>query len=101
MFWASQLNSEEYASSYQKLSLVDILLVKTLLNFNRLVVLAMGFLVLSLVNIPLIKATSWVGYTIVTLQILYVHLRFKKWLFVGFIALSLILNLIYFWSVLS
>ncbi|MEI6728454.1 MAG: hypothetical protein WCK98_02320 [bacterium] len=101
MFWGSQLNNEEYASSYQKLSLVDILLVKTLLNFNRLVALAMGFLALSLVNIPLIKATGWVGYTIVTLQILYVHLRFKKWLFVGFIGLSLILNVIYFWSVLS
>jgi hypothetical protein len=101
MFWASQLNNEEYASTYQKLSLVDILLVKTLLNFNRLVVLAMCFLVLSLVNVPILKATGWVGYTTVTLQILYVHLRFKKWLFVGFIGLSLFLNIIYFWSVLN
>lgn len=101
MFWQSQLNSDEYMSTYQKLSLVDILLVKTLLNFNRLVVLAMIFLGLSLINLPLLKATGWVGYTVVTLQILYVHMRFKKWIFVGFIGLSLVLNLVYFWSVLN
>jgi hypothetical protein len=101
MFWASQLNNEEAAAIYQKLSLMDIVLVKTMLNFNRLIVLAMFFLALSLVNIPIFKATGWVGYSLVTIQILYVQMRFKRWIFTSLIGLSLMLNMVFFWNVLN
>ena len=101
MFWASQLKGDEAVIMYQKLSLGDILMIRTLLNFNRLVVIAILFLGLSLIDLPILRATGWVGYSITTLQILYVHLWFKKWVFAGFIFLSFVLNLTYFWLLLS
>jgi len=60
----------------QALSILDIVALITLKNYQRITLVAVFYLALTFSSDPLTKSTGIVGFSILALPVSYVHLRF-------------------------
>jgi len=92
--------TQNLISAENQLTIIDLITLRILMNFNIIVVSAICFLGITLINIPFFQALGWVGYIVSTLLVIFVQIRFTKFWFAGFLFLILALNCYQLFSII-
>jgi uncharacterized membrane protein len=78
MFGMRLVEEKEMQLISNKLSVLDLLTVRILLNYNRIFGLSIFFLICSLFSFSFIQALGTVGFLACSFLILYIQIRFAK-----------------------
>lgn len=93
-------DEKKFLNLYNQLSVFDLIVLKLLLNYNKLLYLSVGFLLLTFTNVPLLQSLGWICYLHLTVAIIFIEFRYQRPM-IGFLFSAVfLLNLVKFFGLI-